>query len=123
MVSASRFFHYAENANRPHGFGTIDPINFTPYPKNPAIAKMFREIGYADELGSGVKNLYKYAKIYGGKDAQFIEGDVFNIIVPVGGGLLATEQATAHMTEQATEQAVLEFCETPKSTADRAETS
>ncbi len=111
-----------ENANRPHGFGAIDPVNFTPYPKNPTIAKVFREIGYADELGSGVKNLYKYSKIYGGGDAQFIEEDIFKIIVPVGGGLLTTEQAapriTEQVTEQVTEQAVLKFCETPKSTSE-----
>ena len=53
-----------ENANRPHGFGFIDPLNFTPYPKNPTIAKVFKEIDYANELGSGVRNLYKYSKLY-----------------------------------------------------------
>ena len=42
-----------ENANRPHGHGLIDPVNFTPFPKNPVIARVFKEIGLADELGSG----------------------------------------------------------------------
>ena len=48
-----------ENANKAHSFGEIDPDNFVPYPKNPTIAKVFREIGHAEELGSGAKNLYK----------------------------------------------------------------
>ena len=41
-----------ENANRPHHYGEIDPLNFKPFPKNPTISKLFREIGLADELGS-----------------------------------------------------------------------
>lgn len=47
-----------ENANRPHGHGMINPADFTPYPKNPITARFFKEIGLADELGSGVRNLY-----------------------------------------------------------------
>lgn len=70
-----------ENANIPHAYGTLNPSNFTPYPKNPNIAKIFREIGFADELGSGVKNLYKYSKIYGGSDPLIEEGEVFKIEV------------------------------------------
>jgi len=54
---------YAENSNKPHGHGLIDPANFSPFPKNPVIARFFKEIGRADELGSGVKNLFKYSKI------------------------------------------------------------
>jgi len=32
-----------ENWNKPNGNGTIDPVNFSPYPKNPIIAKFFKE--------------------------------------------------------------------------------
>ncbi len=46
-----------ENGNRPHGHGLIDPSDFTPYPKNPTIARFFKEIGRADELGSGIREL------------------------------------------------------------------
>lgn len=70
-----------ENANIPHSYGELNPSNFTPYPKNPNIAKVFREIGFADELGSGVKNLYKYSKTYGGSDPMITEGEVFKIEV------------------------------------------
>jgi len=46
---------YIENGNKPHGNGTIDPEDFSSYPKNPKIAKFFREIGWVDELGSACK--------------------------------------------------------------------
>ena len=36
---------------------------FSPKPKNPKIASVFREIGLADELGSGMVKLVKYVKI------------------------------------------------------------
>ena len=70
-----------ENSNRPHGFGTLNPETFTPFPKNPVIAAFFRQIGRADELGSGMRKMMRYGKAYGGADPQLIEGDVFRIIV------------------------------------------
>ena len=46
---------YVENANRAtkEGFITVD--NLEPNSKNPIIAAFFRNIGYADQLGSGVR--------------------------------------------------------------------
>ncbi len=45
---------------------------------------MWNKIGRADELGSGVRNLFIYVPIYsGGGDPQLIEQDVFKIIIPV----------------------------------------
>ena len=72
-----------ENANRPHGYGFLDLHNPAPYPKNPVLARIFHEIGYADELGSGIRNTVKYSKIYSGGEPQFIEKDLFQIIVPL----------------------------------------
>lgn len=73
-----------ENWNRPHDSGIIDPANFSPYPKNPVIAKFFKEIGRVDELGSGVRNTFKYCGIYTpGTNPQFIENDVFKTIIPL----------------------------------------
>ena len=31
----------------------------------------------ADELGSGVRNLFKYTKIYSGADPELIEDNIF----------------------------------------------
>ena len=74
---------YVENANRSIQNGTITPKNMEPNPKNPIIASFFRNIGYADQLGSGVRNLFKYSKHYSGKEPVFIEDDIFRIIVPL----------------------------------------
>ena len=74
----------AENWNRPHDGGVIDPANFSPYPKNPVIAKFFKEIGRVDELGSGVRNTFKYCGIYTpGTKPEFIEEDIFKTIIPL----------------------------------------
>lgn len=120
----------AENANRPHGYGIIIPSNFTPYPKNPIIASFFKEIGRADELGSGVRNLYKYTKIYSGRaDPQLIEGDIFRIFIPVPQQIIiqttmqvtgkVTVQVTAQVTAQVNKQdIIIEFCKEPKATSE-----
>ena len=74
---------YVENANRAAKDGAITPDDYEPNPKNPIVASFFRNIGLADELGSGVRNLYKYGRRYSGKDPELIDGDVFRIIVPL----------------------------------------
>jgi len=40
---------------------------------NTTIAKFFKEIGWVDELGSGVRNIYKYNKIYSGVEPTFLK--------------------------------------------------
>jgi len=84
-----------ENSNKPHGFGPINPLSFSPFPKNPVIAHFFREIGRADELGSGVRNLMKYGKAYGGADPELIEGDVFRIVVKYPDSTVYDRDSTA----------------------------
>lgn len=74
---------FTDNANRSHGNGALNLYNFEPYAKNPAISKVFREISLADELGSGMRNTYKYTKLYSGGEPEFIEGDVFRTIIPL----------------------------------------
>lgn len=81
---------YTENANLSHGYGTLDIATFEPFQKNPPISKVFREIGLADELGSGMRNTYKYTKMYSGTEPQFIEGDVFRITIPLAEVATAT---------------------------------
>lgn len=72
-----------ENSNLAHGMGALDLQKFEPFPKNPAISKVFREIGLADELGSGMRNTYKYTRLYSGIDPLFEEGDIFRTIIPL----------------------------------------
>jgi len=107
-----------ENANRPHGHGIINPADFTPYPKNPVIARFFKELGRADELGSGVRNLYKYTRNYsGGVDPQLIEADIFKIIIPLTPQVTpqATPQVTPHAAEPDNLSQLIFFCRTAKS--------
>ena len=74
---------YVENASRATRQGNITLEELEPNPKNPVIANFFRNIGYADQLGSGVRNLFKYSRLYSGEDPEFIKGDIFKIIVPL----------------------------------------
>ena len=74
---------YTENANRSSGDGIITPDNMEPNPKNPIVASFFRNIGWSDRLGSGVRNIFKYSKYYSGEEPEFVEGDVFRIIMPL----------------------------------------
>ena len=72
-----------ENINLAHGMGALDLQKFEPFPKNPTISKVFREIGLADELGSGMRNTYKYTQLYSGQNPLFEEGDIFRTIIPL----------------------------------------
>ena len=74
---------YIENANRSVKVGYITPENLEPNPKNPLIASFFRNIGYADTLGSGTRKLYKYSEYYSGKHPELEDGDIFRITVPL----------------------------------------
>ncbi|MDD2972723.1 MAG: putative DNA binding domain-containing protein [Lachnospiraceae bacterium] len=100
---------YTENANRAVMNGFITPDNLEPNPKNPLIASFFRNIGRADRLGSGVHKLFKYTKLYSGKDPVFQEGDVFRIVAPlddnysfdmaIGSETKSATDATNHATD------------------------
>ena len=81
VIEKNRIF--TENANLSHGDGVLQLATFDPFQKNPPISKVFREIGLADELGSGMRNTYKYTRMYSGQEPEFIEGNVFRTIVPL----------------------------------------
>ena len=107
-----------ENANKPNGFGIIDENDFSPFPKNPAIAKFFREIGLADELGSGVKNVNKYLKIYSGGKPEFIEGDVFKMILPLDDGIecdTTQDKPQDKPQDESAFELLLNYCKIPRS--------
>lgn len=74
----------AKNPNKPNLIGPIDLDSFNPFPKNPNIRKFFTVLGWADEIGSGIRNTKKYLPLYV-DDAQpvFIEDNVFTTIIPL----------------------------------------
>ena len=102
---------WTENANKAKRIGNIDIKAFSPYPKNPKIAKFFKEIGLADELGSGVKNMVKYTKIYSGGVPEFKENDIFTTIIPLNATVNDTVNATVNDTVKLnkTEKAIIDL--------------
>lgn len=93
---------------------------FEPFPKNPAISKVFREIGLADELGSGMRNTYKFTELYSGGVPQFIEGDVFKTVIPLNetatmkSGSKSSDQVSDQVGSIAVVEKILEFCKTAR---------
>ena len=101
----------AENWCLPKLPGKLDPETFTPQPKNPLIANFFTNIGYADSLGSGVRNLYKYTKIYtNGGEPELIEGDLFRTIIPLSlTGVSDNMSDKPKMSDKTTRDMLLEY--------------
>ena len=118
VIEKDRIF--AENSNRTHGYGNLNLNTFEPFPKNPAISKVFREIGLADELGSGMRNTYKFTKLYSGGVPQFIEGDVFKTVIPLNetatmkSGSKSSDQVSDQVGSIAVVEKILEFCKTAR---------
>jgi len=74
----------ATNPNIPHFSGPIDPNNFNPYPKNPNIRKFFTAFGWTEEIGSGIRNTYKYLQHYiPGAQPLFYENNPFKTEIPL----------------------------------------
>lgn len=87
----------------------------------------------ADELGSGMRNTYKYTKLYSGGIPEFIEGNVFKTMIPltsvsvgkVGPSQInlvtdeISDQVNHHKNETMQEldvfQRILDFCQVEKS--------
>lgn len=71
-----------ENWNRPYTTGRFSLENLKPHPKNPIIANFFKQLGWVEELGSGVRKMYKYCPIYVYGAMPIIEdGDVFKLTI------------------------------------------
>jgi ATP-dependent DNA helicase RecG len=75
-----------ENWNKPAMLGLIKPSNLKPHPQNPTLANFFRQLGWVEELGSGVRNMFKFCPIYVTNSLPIIEeGDIFKITIQYEG--------------------------------------
>lgn len=84
------------NPNAPLSRGLLSMGSFISYAKNSNLCKFFSELGWADEIGSGLINIYKYTKIYSpGSTPLFIDDDQFKTIIPLIGTMLGEEKAMA----------------------------
>lgn len=118
---------YTENPNISRNSGILELSSFKPFPKNPPISKVFREIGLSDELGSGMRNTYKYTELYSGGTPEFVEdGDTFCTVISLSSVAVfrlgpSTPQVTMQVTPQATPQVtelqrkIISFCHEPRS--------
>jgi ATP-dependent DNA helicase RecG len=98
-----------KNANRPHLYGQLLPDNFEPFPKNPHIIQLFTQIGRCEELGTGIRNVYKYSKAYSGEDnIGFEEKDIFIAQVPLG-DIFADKKANEDCTKDCTKYCTKEI--------------
>jgi ATP-dependent DNA helicase RecG len=76
-----------ENWTIPYQMGRITLANLKPHSKNPVIAAFFKQIHWVEDLGSGVRNMYRYLPVYvKDKNVQPVmeEDDVFKLIVKYG---------------------------------------
>ncbi|MDR0798165.1 MAG: putative DNA binding domain-containing protein [Dysgonamonadaceae bacterium] len=72
----------SENWTIPNVMGAITPDNVMPRAKNPAIDNFFRQLGWVEDLGSGIRNLYKYCPMYvPGSFPDMEENDVFQLTI------------------------------------------
>lgn len=104
---------HTKNASRCLFAGKVSLDNLAPTPKNPAIANFFTQIGLAEELGSGIRNLYKYSQLYSGTAPDLSDGDFFNafVQVPSAGGATHDDRKNRDSTSMAAdvERTVLEL--------------
>ena len=74
----------ATNPNRMRFRGPLDLETFNAEPKNPNIRAFFNILTWADEIGSGVKNMNKFVNSYtGGAHPMFIEDEPFLSVIPM----------------------------------------
>lgn len=70
-----------ENANNPRVFGEVDLNNIEPCSKNVVVAKVFRMIGYADEIGSGFNKIRDLCKKYFNNKPLIEDKDIFRVTI------------------------------------------
>jgi len=64
--------------------GDLEANNYIPQQKNPLISKFFLQLGWVEEIGTGIYNVNRYLPFYvpGGK-ASFKEDVIFTTIIPI----------------------------------------
>ncbi len=91
-----------ENASNYRTQGLLDPKELTPFSKNPTIAKFFAQLGWVEELGSGMVNIGKYLPLYSpGKKPEYRDGPVFTTVIPLpDGGVAEGQPASSILSEK-----------------------
>jgi len=69
------------NPCTPHWQGRLDPKSLVPYQRNPLISKFFLQLGWVEEIGSGLLNVQKYLPHYAPQGCK----NIYPIMRPRGG--------------------------------------
>lgn len=93
----------ATNPNMSRNYQVLDVDNFEPFSKNAIIAKVFRKIGYADELGSGVRKINDLCVKYFKSKPFFEDKDIFKVEISF---VSEYQQALNNLTQ---EQAIVNY--------------
>ncbi len=70
-----------ENPNRITTMSLINEDNSMPIEKNPTLSAFFREIGYADNLGTGIAKITNNSIKYSGRKPVFEDSDIFRTTI------------------------------------------
>jgi ATP-dependent DNA helicase RecG len=95
------------NANKPLKAGPVTLRNYVRHPKNPHMANFFMQMGRAEHLGTGIRNLYHYVPIYTGADPVIMDDDMYTVKMSLPKSmqmLKAVGEDTAQDTAQVTVQ-------------------
>jgi len=102
-----------ENWTKPMQIGSVTLETLETHTKNPLITKVFREMKWAEELGSGKKNIRKYAPLYYDKykieiqnNEKFIFSITYNASIDEDKGQTCqiNSLVTDHVTDQVSDQ-------------------
>lgn len=113
----------AENWNIPFVYGNIDMTNTKPHRKNPAIAKVFSNMGFVEELGSGMRKIFKYTPHFSDdKQPVVTEGDIYRIEIPYRSTIAKVKSAEkSNVKEKSKDKVIRLLKENPEmTTADLA---
>ena len=85
------------NWNIPFGYGQITLDNLRPHAKNPTIANFFAQLGIVEELGNGMRTMFKYVPmISGGSYPMINEEDEFTVSIPFVSDKTTNKPPTNH---------------------------
>ncbi len=102
IIERDRLF--IENANKARGNAVININDYTPFPKNPIISSFFRQIFYAEELGSGFRKIAKYGKSYFGREPLIKEHDVFHFEAKFDAKMQSIANGSVALTKKTNEE-------------------
>ena len=95
------------NANKPLKAGPVTLKNYVRHPKNPHMANFFMQMGYAEHLGTGIRNLYHYVPLYTGADPKITDDDVYTVKMNLPKSMQMLKvpgEDTAQVADQVTDQ-------------------